>query len=69
VKSSTLFDTVAIYLAFADELLHMEDLKILVTDDGKTVVADAGSTVAVAVGWNQEAAFLDLLVDRLLAAP
>lgn len=37
-QSSTLFDTVAIYLAFADELCKMETLPIRVTDKGMTVI-------------------------------
>ncbi len=36
--SSTLFDTVAVYLAFREELCRMETLPIRVTDDGKTVI-------------------------------
>ena len=37
-RSSTLFDTVAIYLAMSHDLLEMENLGIRVTDDGRTVI-------------------------------
>ena len=65
VQSSTLFDTVAIYLAFADELLAMEKLGIRVTGDGYTVVDDSARTIDCAVAWRDLAAFEDLLVTRL----
>ena len=37
-RSSILFDTVAVYLAFREDLLEMEELPVRVTDDGLTVV-------------------------------
>ena len=68
-RSSILFDTVAIYLAFSDVLLDMQTLSIAVTEDGKTVIDDNGKTMRVAVGWNDLQAFYDLLTVRLLNAP
>jgi len=65
VKSSVLFDTVAIYLAFAQDLLVMEDLPIRVTDDGYTVVDENAKMMKVAVDWKDLSAFEDLLVERL----
>lgn len=44
-----LFDTVAVYLAFSEELLVMEDLPIRVTDDGCTVVDENAKRLHVAV--------------------
>ena len=64
-SSSILYDTVAIYLAFAEEFLQMEELPILVTDDGKTLVDSEGSVVRCATDWRDKEAFLDLLVQRL----
>lgn len=64
-QSSVLYDAVAIYLAFADALLAMEQLPITVTDDGKTLIDDAGSSVACATEWRDQEAFLDLLTERL----
>lgn len=66
--SSTLFDTVAVYLAFAQDLCKMETLPIRVTDDGKTVIDKAAKKMRVATEWKDMAAFEDLLVERLTGA-
>ncbi len=65
-QSSILYDTVAVYLAFADDLLEMEMLPITITPDGKTMVDESGSPVSCATAWRDKEAFLDLLTDRLL---
>jgi inosine-uridine nucleoside N-ribohydrolase len=64
-RSSTLFDTVAIYLGFSEQLLHMEDLPLRVTDDGYTVIDQKARTVHCAMKWKDLGAFEDLLVSRL----
>ena len=70
VCSSVLFDTVAIYLAFAEDLLEIDKLPIAVTAEGKTVVDEEnGKQMRVATAWKDLAAFNALLVERLLAAP
>jgi len=70
VSSSILFDTVAIYLAFAEDLLEIHELPIAVTDEGKTVVDEkSGKQMRVATAWKDLPAFNELLVERLLAAP
>lgn len=66
VRSSTLFDTVAVYLAFTEELLVMEELPVVVTDDGFTRIDDAGTVVRAATQWEDLEAYRDFLVDRLL---
>lgn len=66
-KSSTLFDTVAIYLAFSTDLAAMSDLPIRVTDEGYTVVHETAKTLHVATDWKDFDAFKDLLVERLIA--
>jgi len=66
--SSILFDTVAVYLAFAQDLCKMETLPIRVTDDGKTVIDKAAKKMRVATEWKDMAAFEDLLVRRLTGA-
>ncbi|MBM3497119.1 MAG: nucleoside hydrolase [Armatimonadetes bacterium] len=63
--STTLFDTVAVYLAFTEDLLVMEDLALRVTDDGYTVVDETQKTVHCAMDWRDLGAFEDLLVERL----
>jgi inosine-uridine nucleoside N-ribohydrolase len=64
-KSSVLFDTVAVYLAFAEDLLIMEDLGIRVTDDGYTRVDEGAKRIHVATGWKDLGAFEEFLVRRL----
>ncbi len=64
-RSSTLFDTVAVYLAFSEELLVMEKLGIRVTDDGYTVIDEDAKVINCAMDWRDLPAFEDLLVKRL----
>ncbi len=64
-RSSTLFDTVAVYLAFATDLVKVETLGIRVTDEGFTRIDPAGKSVRVATEWNDLEAFKRLLVERL----
>ncbi len=65
-RSSILYDTVAIYLAYTDALLKMETLPIVITDDGHTKVDPKhGKRMRVATGWRDLQAFDDLLVARL----
>ncbi len=66
--SSTLFDTVAVYLAVTEELLEMEKLGIRVTDDGHTVIDEGARAVNCAMKWKDLGAFEDFLVDRLTRA-
>jgi inosine-uridine nucleoside N-ribohydrolase len=66
--SSTLFDTVAVYLAFSEELLQMEKLGIRITDDGETVIDDQAKKIHCATHWKDLAAFEDLLVKRVIGA-
>lgn len=65
-RSSTLFDTVAIYLAFTDELLVMEELGVRVTDDGYTVVDKNAKKINCAMDWLDLPAYEDFLVKRLI---
>ncbi len=64
--SSTLFDTVAVYLAYSHEFLEIEPIKIKVTDDGYTVPDEKGDEILVAIRWKDLNAFLDHLVERLM---
>lgn len=64
-RSSILYDTVAVYLAFADEWLEMEELGIRVDDAGFTRIDPAAPKFKVATGWRNQDAFLDFLVERL----
>jgi len=65
--SSTLFDTVAVYLASQRDLVDIERLPLRVTDDGYTVIdTDNGRPVDCAVRWRDLDAFKDRLVETLL---
>jgi inosine-uridine nucleoside N-ribohydrolase len=63
--SSTLYDTVGVYLAISTELVRMERLPIRVTDDGYTAIDDKGKTVNCATEWKDLDAFEDFLASRL----
>ncbi|MHC4208012.1 MAG: nucleoside hydrolase [Planctomycetota bacterium] len=65
-SSSTLFDTVAIYLAMSTDLVKMEKLPIIVTDDGHTKIDENGKKINCATEWKDLGAFEDLLVDILI---
>jgi inosine-uridine nucleoside N-ribohydrolase len=65
MRSSTLFDTVAVYLAFSEELLVIERLGIRVTDDGYTLIDPAAKPINCATAWKDLSSFQDLLVHRL----
>jgi inosine-uridine nucleoside N-ribohydrolase len=64
-RSSVLFDTVAVYLSFSEELLSMEKIGIRVTDDGYTVEDKDAKVINCAMGWKDLSAFEDFLVERL----
>jgi len=67
-RSTTLFDAVAVYLAFDKSLCNMETLGIRVTDDGFTKIDPAAKNISVATSWKDLGAFEDLLVARLTEA-
>jgi len=63
--STTLYDTVAVYLAISTELVNMEKLGIRVTDDGYTIIDDKAKTIDCAMRWKDLSAFEDFLISRL----
>ena len=65
-RSTTLFDTVAVYLAFAQDLCEMETVRLAVRDDGLTYEAADGRAVNAALGWRDLPAFRQDLVQRLI---
>jgi len=64
-RSSTLFDTVAVYLAMDQKLTKMETLGIRVDDKGYTRIDPTAKKMKVAAAWKNMGAFEDLLVSRL----
>jgi inosine-uridine nucleoside N-ribohydrolase len=66
--STVLFDTVAVYLACAQDFCRMETLGMRITDDGFTRIDPQGNRVNAATAWKDLDAFRDLLVARLTGA-
>ncbi len=64
-SSTTLFDTVAIYLAVMQDLAEMKELPIRVTDEGFTRVEEGARKVRCAVKWKDLGGYEDWLVERL----
>jgi inosine-uridine nucleoside N-ribohydrolase len=65
-RSTTLFDTVGIYLGMTEKLVKMEKLGITVTDDGYTRIDKNAKIINCATEWKDLGAFEDFLVDRLI---
>ena len=64
-RTTTLFDTVAVYLAYSENLVGIEELPIAVDDEGTMRVDPEGRWVRAATAWRDAAAFADHLVERL----
>jgi inosine-uridine nucleoside N-ribohydrolase len=69
IRSSTLFDAVAIYLAIRQDLCVMEKLRLRVNDDGFTVMDPRAKQINVATTWKDLGAFEDWMVERLAEKP
>ena len=68
-RSSILFDTVAVYLAYSHDLVEITSMNLRVTDNGITVPDPMGEKVMVALNWRNLENFLDHLVERLGGTP
>jgi inosine-uridine nucleoside N-ribohydrolase len=67
VRSTILFDCVAVYLAYAEAFVETETMHFRITDDGSTVQDATGPcTARVALRWKNIEAFHAHLTDRLL---
>jgi len=66
-RSSTLFDLVAVYMAYSEKLLKMKELPLKVTDNGRTVLDPSQRPVRCAIDWVDLAAFEDEIVQRITA--
>lgn len=64
-ESSVLYDTVAVYLALARDLVRTETLGVRVTEDGMTVEDPTRRPITWATGWVDLDAYEDWLVSRL----
>lgn len=65
-RSSVLFDTVAVYLAFTQQLCKMERLGIRVSDEGLTLIDNQAKLLNVATEWISLDQYRDFLVNRLV---
>lgn len=65
-RSTTLFDTVAVYLATSESLVNVETVTFKITDDGFTVRAKEGVKARVALSWKDKKKFESELVERLV---
>jgi inosine-uridine nucleoside N-ribohydrolase len=63
--SSILFDCVAVYLCYCQELLEMKQQPVRVDDEGFTRVEPGAPEVNCAMAWRDLGKFEDLLVARL----
>jgi inosine-uridine nucleoside N-ribohydrolase len=67
-RSTTLFDCVAVYLAYSEELVETETITFDITDDGFTRRSATGAFRArVAIRWKNRDGFEAQLAGRLLA--
>ncbi|MGC8988871.1 MAG: nucleoside hydrolase [Verrucomicrobiia bacterium] len=64
-QSTTLFDTVAVYLAFSQRWLRMEELGIRVDDRGFTVSDPSAKKIRAALDWTDREAFERFLSGRV----
>jgi len=65
-RSTTLFDTVAVYLATSESLVNVETVTFKITDEGFTTRAKEGVKARVALSWKNKAEFQRQLTERLL---
>ncbi len=65
LKTTTLFDTVAIYLALSTDLVKMETLGIRVDDEGCTRIDRKARKIRCATAWKDLDGFEDWLIERL----
>lgn len=67
-RSSILFDTLAVYLAYDDATVDVEDLLLTIDDDGVVAESPDGRPARVAITWKDLDGFYDHLIERLEAA-
>jgi inosine-uridine nucleoside N-ribohydrolase len=63
--STTLYDVVAVHLAFDESLFEIQATGLLVTDDGMTIEDDEGDVVRCALRWRNIERLEQQLVERL----
>lgn len=66
-QSSTLFDCLAVFLAYSQDFVQMERVKLEVTPDGMTKVSPSGNQIEAATAWKDLTGFENFLATRLAA--
>lgn len=64
--TSVLFDTVAIHLAYSHDFLEMQEMKLIVDDDGFLRESPEGSQVNVAIRWRDYDGYCDMLAKTIM---
>ncbi|HOD52504.1 MAG TPA: nucleoside hydrolase [Candidatus Hydrogenedentes bacterium] len=67
-SSSILFDTVTVYMSVDTSLCRMEQVKLVIDDEGNTVPGENGRPVRCALGWKTlgaEDRYKELLIQAL----
>jgi len=64
-RSSFLFDTVAVYLAYSEDWVDVKTINMSVSDKGLTYEDPDGYPVRIAYEWKNLSVFKEQLVDRL----
>lgn len=67
-SSTILFDAVAVYLAYDETFLDIEELSVALDERGVMHVEPGVPTLRVATAWRNRGAFLDHLVETLVGA-
>ncbi len=67
-RSSVLFDTAAVYLAYTVDNTETALLPLIVNDEGYVLISDRGMPVKTALRWRDFAAYRKHLVERLTVA-
>jgi hypothetical protein len=67
-RSTTLFDTVAVYLAEARDLVKTERIGVRVSDEGMTVPDEGAPPLAWATEWESLDEFEELVTERLVGS-
>jgi inosine-uridine nucleoside N-ribohydrolase len=65
IESTILFDTVAVHLAFSTDFLEMEQMNIVVDNEGYTRLSPEGMPINVAIRWKDRVAYEEYLSRRL----
>ncbi|MBN2325572.1 MAG: nucleoside hydrolase [Candidatus Omnitrophica bacterium] len=65
VRSTTLYDAAAVYLAIENRFCRMEEIQLSVDNRGYTVVDPRAPTIEAAMEWKDRQGFIDWMVNRL----